>query len=194
MDKVYLEIWKLAKPYYQLGRSYDIPHIEWMMKEADRIADSEGLNKKLLLPIVILHDVGYSSIKQNNPNIKDKVTKIIHMEEGAKIADRILADVDYDKELTEKIVYYISVHDNWLLGDDEPYKECREMAVFNDLDFLWATTSFNVFKGIADSMNKSPKEFYDFWLKDEKINRRPFCCDETREMWKKSIDEIGGII
>lgn len=194
MDKIYLKIWELAKPYYKQGRSYDISHIEWMVREADRIADLEKLDKKLLLPIVILHDVGYSLLGQNNPDIKDRKTKIIHMKEGAKIAGKILAEVDYNKEITKRIVYYISVHDNWLLGDDTPFQECREMAVFNDLDFLWVTTSFNIFKNMADSMNMSPKEFYEFWSKDEKLTRRPFCCDHTRQMWGKSIEEIRGIL
>jgi hypothetical protein len=194
MNKIYLEIWELAKPYYQHSRSYDIPHIEWMIKKADRIAGLEKLDKKLLLPIVVLHDVGYSIISQNNPNIKDKETKVIHMKEGANIASKILAEADYNKEIAKRIVYYISVHDNWLLGDDVPFQECREMALFNDLDFLWATTSFNIFKNMADSMNMSPKEFYKFWLKDEKLTRRPFCCDYTRQMWEESIEEIKFII
>lgn len=42
MEEEYLKIWELAKSYYKKGRSYDIPHIEWMMKEADRLADEEG--------------------------------------------------------------------------------------------------------------------------------------------------------
>jgi len=190
MDKIYLKIWELAKPYYQQGRSYDILHVKWMMKEADRIADLENLDKKLLLPIVILHDVGYSLINQKNPNIKDKEIKIIHMKEGAKIAGKILSKINYNKEISKRVVYYISVHDNWLLEDDTPFQECKEMAVFNDLDFLWVTASFNIFKDMANSININPKEFYEFWSKDEKLIRRPFCCDYTKKMWEKSMEEI----
>ena len=46
MKQIYLKIWELAKPYYEKARVFDIPHIEWMMKQADRIADIEKLNKE----------------------------------------------------------------------------------------------------------------------------------------------------
>ena len=144
--------------------------------------------------IVILHDVGYSEVGEENPNIKSKDSKTAHMKAGAKISRAILNQVNYDSDLTERIVYYISVHDNWLLGDNSPYQECKEMAVFNDLDFLWPTTSFDVFKTIGESMGKTPKEFYEFWIQDEKLTRRPFCCDYTRKMWDTSIKEIKRII
>jgi len=64
MEEQYLKVWELAKPFYEKGRSYDIPHIAWMMKEAETIAESEMLDKRILLPIVILHDVGYSVVNQ----------------------------------------------------------------------------------------------------------------------------------
>lgn len=142
------------------------------------------------MPIVILHDVGYAKLGERNPNIKSEEAKKLHMKEGAKIAEKILEKVDYDSELKERIVRYISVHDNWVLGDDSPYKECKEMAAFNDLDFLWVTTSFEVFKEMAESMDKTPEEFYEFWTNDEKLERRPFCCKYTQSMWNESIEKI----
>ena len=190
MDEIYLKMWELARPYYEKGRFYDVAHIEWMMKEADKIADLEKLSKRLLLPIVILHDIGYSATKQKNPNIKGKEVKIVHMREGAEIAKTILEEINYDKELIEKIVYYISVHDNWILGDDTPFKECKEMAVFNDLEFTWVTVRFDVFKTMAKSMKMTPKEFYEFWAKDDKLVRRPFYCDYTKEMYLKTMENI----
>jgi hypothetical protein len=194
MNDIYKKIWKLAKPYYEKGRSYDISHIGWMMKEADQLADEELLDRRLLLPIVILHDVGYSEVDEKNPNIKSKDSKTMHMKVGAKISRAILNQVNYDPNLAEKIVHYISVHDNWLFGDDSPYQECKEMAAFNDLDFLWPTTSFEMFKTMAESMGKTSEEFYDFWIQDEKLERRPFCCDRTRKMWDSSIKEIKRIL
>jgi len=194
MNDIYKKIWKLAKPYYEKGRSYDIPHVEWMMEEVDQLADEESLDKRLLLPLVILHDVGYSEVDEKNPNIKSKDSKTVHMKAGARISRAILNQVNYDPNLAERIVHYISVHDNWLFGDDSPYQECKEMAAFNDLDFLWPTTSFGMFKTMAESMWKTPEEFYDFWIQDEKLVRRPFCCDRTREMWDSSIKEIKRIL
>ena len=190
MDQVYLTMWELAQPYYKKGRSYDIEQVAWMMKQADRLTDLEGLNKKILLPLVILHDVGYSKVEIKDPNIKDKVTKKIHMREGARIAKEILNKVGYDQALTEKIVYYISVHDNWILDDNSPYQESSEMALFNDLDFLWVTSNIDAFKVNAKSLNMTPEEFYKFWEKDEKITSRPFCCETTKRMFDKSMEKI----
>lgn len=190
MEEIYQKIWELAKTYYQQGRTYDIPQIEWMTKQADRIAETENLDKKLLLPLVILHDVGYSVVGQKNPHIKDKETKIIHMKEGAKIAEGVLKEIGYDQKLAEKIVYCISVHDNWVLGDDKPFQESEEMALFNDLDFLWPTSDLEAFSITAQSMDLSPDEFYEFWQKDEKLTRRPFCCPATNQMHKESMAKI----
>jgi hypothetical protein len=61
------------------------------------------------------------------------------------------------------------------------------MAVFNDLDFLWPTTDFNIFKITAESLKMSPKEFYNIWINDEKLTRRPFCCEYTQKMWNSDI-------
>ena len=134
--------------------------------------------------------MGYSELEKVNPSIKDKDSKIIHMKAGERISRKILNAVGYNPGLTEKIAHYISVHNNWILGDDTPYKECKEMAAFNDLDFLWATTSLGIFKLIGESIGKNPEEFYEYWKRDEKLRRRPFCCDYTRNLWKTSMKAL----
>jgi hypothetical protein len=194
MEQIYLAMWEKAKPYYEKGRVYDLDQVSWMMIEGERIAEIENVDKKLLLPIIILHDVGYSVVGQKNPHIKDKNVKELHMREGAKIAKKILEHLNYDAELTKKIVYYISKHDNWVLGDDTPFQECKEMALFNDLEFLYVTSSHQAFKYCAESMKLSEKKFYNFWQKDEKLTRRPFCCAETRKMWKQTMEKFRKLI
>jgi len=191
MDEIYQKIWELAKPYYKRGRSYDIPHIKWMMEKAQHILNTEKFNGKLLLPICILHDVGYGEVtKDKNPQMKNKEVKIEHMEAGAKIADKILRGLELDDNLIKDITRYISVHDNWILGDNTPYQQCREMALFNDLDFLWVTSSWDVFTMFAKSTNMSPQKFYEFWRKDEKLINRPFCCNQTQKIWNESLEKI----
>jgi hypothetical protein len=189
MKEIYKKLWELAKSYYEKGRSYDIPHIEWMMGEADRILKIEKLNEDLLMPIVILHDVGYSMAGNKNPRMKCQDSKRKHMEDGAKISGELLEKIGYDPELTKKIVHYISVHDNWIFGDDLPFKESREMAVFNDLDFLWAQSSLGMFEYGAKSMGMKTEEMYDFWINDEKLVRRPFSCEATKKMFEKFMEE-----
>ncbi len=190
MKKIFQQIWELAKPFYQEGRSYDIEQIEWMVLQAERLSRSLKIEEKILLPLVILHDVGYYQIKEKNPNIKDVKTKKGHMKKGSQIAKKILTQVNYDKELIDKIVYYISVHDNWLLDDHALFRNDKLLALFNDLDFLFVTASFKHFKVTGESIDLEPKEFYKFWKNDEKLTNRPFCCEETSELFKKSMKEI----
>ncbi|MBU2475564.1 MAG: HD domain-containing protein [Nanoarchaeota archaeon] len=189
MKKVYNKILDKAIPYYEGGRSYDIPQIGWMLKEARKILKKINLREGLIFPIIILHDIGYSAVDEKNPNVKEIGTKKIHMEEGAKIAEQILRKLNYDKEFVEKIVYYISVHDNWVLGDDEPFKECKEMALFNDLDFLVGIRSKEMFDLRAESMEIAPSEMFNSLLKEEKLKRRPFCCKETKELFSQLMGD-----
>jgi len=191
MNEIYKQMWNLAKPYYEKGRPYDVPHIEWMVGQVERLAQIEDFNKDLLMPICILHDVGYSTLTKKNPNIKCKNAKSAHMEAGAKISEEILGKINYDKEISKKVVYYISVHDNWCLGDNAPYKECKEMALFNDFDYLYAISNPTSFKFCADSMKKTIKEFYDFYTTDEKLINRPFCCEETKKMFEQYKKDRG---
>lgn len=190
MKKIFLEIWKQAKPYYKKGRIYDVHHITWMMNQGDKIGSKININKDILMPLIILHDVAYHVKGERNPKIADKDSKIVHMREGAKIARLILNKVHYDSLLTNKIVNYISVHDNWALGDDTPYKESKEMALFTDLDFLSAQSSYSMLKYHGKALKKTPDEMYYFWLHNDKPIKRPFCCKETKELFNSLMKAL----
>ena len=189
MKKVYKDIWLLAKPFYEKGRVYDAPHIEWMMKEVERISAIEEVDEDLLMPLCILHDVGYSTISEDNPHIKDSNSKKMHMEAGKHIARKILEELGYPPELITRIVEDIGVHDNWCLGDDSPYKKSKEMALFNDLDFLYSVSSLSVLEHQSKSMGKKLEDMMDFWENDEKHSRRPFCCKATKDMYARYIQQ-----
>ena len=104
MKKVYSQIWNLAKPHYKKGRPMDIDHIQWMMKDAALVCKKEKLDDSLLLPLVILHDVGYAEVPKDNP-FKLNLRKA-HMKAGAKIARRILEQVKYPADKINKLEYY----------------------------------------------------------------------------------------
>lgn len=186
----YLRIWEKARPYYEKARPADLVHISWMLLEAARIARVEGLDEKILLPIVILHDVGYAScLKDETTRSFDPDVKRKHMAEGAKIADGILREVGYDPVLRERIVRYVSVHDNWRFGDDTPFKECIEMAVFQDLDFTWMASKegFQIARNVT--FGKTPRQMYEFLMADEKLTKRPFATKETHDLFYRLMAE-----
>ncbi len=189
MKEIYLQILELAKPYYEKGRIYDLDQIDWMIKQAEMLAKKLKLDQDILMPLIILHDVGYAFVDENNPHIKSQEIKRIHLREGVKIAKEILERVNYSPELSKQIVDLISVHDNWVFGDDEPYKKSTLLSFFNDLDFLYAQSSYHSFKHHGDSMGIPVESMYDFWLNDEKLIRRPFCCPETAAMFQELMAE-----
>jgi HD superfamily phosphodiesterase len=121
MKKIYLKILELAKPYYEKGRPMDMGHIEWIMKEVLFFCKKENIDDFLLLPLVILHDIGYAEVPKDNPfNLN---LRKAHMKEGKKIAKEILEKLNYSKNKTEKIVDYVSIHDNWAFGDTGIYRK-----------------------------------------------------------------------
>jgi len=189
MENIYSQILELARPYYEKGRVYDLDQINWMVRQVELLADKLNLNKTILMPLVILHDVGYAFVDERNPHIKSQEIKRIHLDEGVKVAKKILDQVSYDPELSKQIVYFVSVHDNWVFGDDEPYKNSRLLSFFNDLDFLHAQSSLEHFKYVGDSMGAPVEDMYDFWMNDEKLTRRPFCCPETEEIFRNFMVE-----
>lgn len=191
MDAKYVNLWKLAKPYYEKGRIYDVLHIEWMMAEAEKLLNKEKqLDSEILLPVVILHDTGYSKVGQSNPNVKDPNTKKMHMEEGAKISEKLLTQLEFDEKIVARVSSLISVHDNWVFGDNRIFQEVPEMAAFNDLDFMYPFGSFDQFKRNAESMGLNEKEAFDCWLTDEKFENRPLCCKYTKNLFEKLKENI----
>jgi hypothetical protein len=183
MKQIYQQLWELAKPYYEQGRPMDIDHITWMMEEALKVCEKEDIDDSLLMPLVILHDVGYSQVPKDNPT-KINLRKD-HMKAGAIIAKEILEKVNYPKEKSEKICYYVSVHDNWALNDNSVFKD-PILAVFNDFDFMFTMTPKG-FEPVKKILNMTSKELIEWAENEEKHIKRPFKTETTRLLFEKYI-------
>lgn len=192
MDSIYYEIWSSVIPMYQKARPADVAHIQWLMSVTPGICKSEGLNPGIMMPFVILHDIGYSRVKSRNPfqkNIREK-----HMKEGAVLGRRILADIGYDPNIADRIGYYISVHDMWALGQNDIFRKDIYLGVFNDLDFLWMFTPEG-FKSIGRMMDLDNEEALKFLLNNEKFENRPLCTASTTALFdqlKQHLSENSG--
>jgi hypothetical protein len=186
MKKVYNKIWELAKPYYLKARPMDIEHIEWMMPEALVLAEQENLDDDLLVPLAILHDVGYAGITTNSMKLE---TRKAHMAIGANIAKEILEQVNYPQEKIDKIVYYVSVHDNWAFGDFKVY-ENPILGVFGDLDFIWALTEKG-FPAFVKIYGKSIQEtIYYLDQSNENTKGAPFTFESTQNLYEKELNRL----
>jgi putative nucleotidyltransferase with HDIG domain len=126
MKKIYQRLWALAKPYYKKGRPFDMLHIQILLKNAETVCHKEKIDASLLIPLVILHDIGYGTTQ---PVFFEKNLKKQHMIAGAKLANTILRKINYPKDKIKKIVHWISIHDNWIFGQTTIYKRDKVLAI-----------------------------------------------------------------
>ncbi len=118
MEYSYPEIYKLARPYLQT-RDNEM-HTRIAYSFALRLLDAEGGDPEVVLPAVMLHDVGWKTIPEDlqvkafGPGQKDMELNRRHEVEGARIARAILEQVGYDPKLTDEIVEIILGHDSRL--------------------------------------------------------------------------------
>jgi putative nucleotidyltransferase with HDIG domain len=186
MEKRYLQIWELAKPYYKKGRPMDIAHINWMTKNAEKVVEKENLDSSILIPLVILHDVGYAVSKKAYFE-KDKKTQ--HMKEGAKISREILEKLNYDKKKIKVICGLIKIHDNWIFGDYKIYKKNKILWVFNDLDFIWLLTKKG-FSEVRKVLNLNKKQMLEYIKKDKRHQKLGFATKTTEKLYKDLLKKI----
>jgi HD superfamily phosphodiesterase len=108
------QIFRLAKPYLNV-RDNEV-HTRAAIAFASRLLETEKADRSIVIPAIILHDVGYSTVPEElmprayGPRKERDVIRI-HEQEGAKIAAAILNDVGYDTSKTAEILEIIDGHD-----------------------------------------------------------------------------------
>jgi hypothetical protein len=116
MKAIFEEIFLLAKPYLDT-RKNDI-HTEISTKLAYRLLAEEGGNENIVVPGIILHDVGWKAIPEDlqlkafGPKAISPELNRKHEVRGVKIARRILEKVHYDGTETNLILEIIDGHDS----------------------------------------------------------------------------------
>lgn len=191
MNLLYEKIWNEAKPYYLKSRPMDIDHIEWFMKVVEKVCKIEKLDESLLMPLAILHDVGYFSlVSPKTTNYYNKDIRRAHMKAGAEIAERILKSVGYPADKSKKIIEYISIHDNWAFGEVEIYRKDKILGTFKDFDYLWIYTKKGC-KAIQKVLKKNNLEMLKY-LRDEVspiYGKKPFSTDFTKQLRENYLKE-----
>ncbi len=116
MKDVYSKIWELAKPHLDT-RKNDI-HTELAIQYAFRLLKGEGGDEEIVVPAIILHDVGWKSVPEElhlkafGPKATMPEINRVHEVEGVKIAKEILEKVNYDQDKIEEILEIIDGHDS----------------------------------------------------------------------------------
>ena len=83
-----------------------------------QLLEAEGGDPDVVIPAVILHDVGWSRLSDDEqhrafgPPPRDVAMNKLHEQQGAEIATEILRSVGYDPALSEEITEIVRGHDN----------------------------------------------------------------------------------
>ena len=107
-------IFRLAKPFLSV-RDNEV-HTRAAIEFALRLLEIEKADRNIVIPAVILHDVGYDSLPEElmlrayGPRKEKDITRM-HEQEGARIAAVILNDIGYDTSKTAEILEIIDGHD-----------------------------------------------------------------------------------
>jgi hypothetical protein len=116
MEGIYGKIYRLAGPYLDT-RENDL-HTRIAYSFALKLLEAEGGDEKIVIPAVLLHDVGWKTVPEElqlkafGPGRNDLEINRIHEVEGAKIARELLQRAEYDPELVDQIVEIILEHDS----------------------------------------------------------------------------------
>ncbi|MFA5931588.1 MAG: hypothetical protein WC821_04745 [archaeon] len=166
-EKTFEKIFELAKPFLLEGKPEDLMHAQSVLESVKLLADNKE-QLDILIPFAILHDTGNSFVLPEDFHyIQGKTIvengKLFHCLAGAKIASKILTQVNYDKEKTKEIIELIKVHD----FEDTKLFKTRVWQIAKDADCL---DRMNIprLKGMMKTRNMTPPQILDL-LKSVKL-------------------------
>jgi HD superfamily phosphodiesterase len=177
MKEIFNKIWEFALPYQD--KRDDAGHAETSLKYALKLVDVEKGDEDIVIPAIILHDVGWSQLPEKrrmmvfDPGAKEENRREVvyeHQIEGVKLALKILREVDYPPELTDEILDIISQHDTrkGFISKNE--------GIVRDADKLWRTSK----EGFTAAEARAKKrEAQRFKLIEEGLNKEHYLSSET---------------
>lgn len=177
MKEIFNKIWELALPYQD--KRGDAGHAKTSLKYALKLVDLEKGNGDVVIPAIILHDVGWSQLSEErrltifDPRAREEDKREVvyeHQIESIKLAMKILREVNYPPELTDEILDIISQHDT-----RKGFMSKNE-GIVRDADKLWRTSK----EGFTASEQRAKKrEAQRFRLLEEGLNREHYFHSET---------------
>lgn len=138
MKEIFEKIWELALPYQD--KRDDKEHAEITTSYALRLLESEEGNENVIVPAIILHDIGWSQLTNDekmaifdHSATKDEKlgVRYKHQDASVNLGKDILNQINYPQTLIEEILDIISQHDT-----REGFISQNEGLV-RDADKLW---------------------------------------------------------
>ena len=177
MKKVFKQIWELALPYQDTRE--DTGHAETSLKYARRLLALEKGNADVIIPAIILHDIGYSQLPEErrmqifDRDARDEERRGVqyeHQVESVKLAIKILREVDYPANLTDEILEIISQHDT-----RKGFISTNE-GIVRDADKLWRTSK----QGFTVAEERAKKQAAQRFKRiEEGLNKEDYFATET---------------
>lgn len=189
-----IQLFELAKPY--LFVMHNEMHTREVIRFALNLLNLSGGDRGIVIPSVILHDVGWSqvpeaqAIKMRIPEGDPEFIKI-HENHGAKIARIILEQVSEDIFKTNEIVEIIQGHDTRkraLSKNDEIVKDSDKLSRYARPGFLASPQRLNGKDSwaIYDGLERGLKKWF-FLPHSRKIAERELQ-HRRQEIGSKQVD------
>jgi hypothetical protein len=159
---VFKQIYQLAQPY--LNTRYNDVHTEMSMQLAYQLLSAEGGQESIVIPAIILHDVGWQKVpvalhlKAFGPKATSPEINRTHEKEGVKIARKILTEINYDKEKITEILKIIDGHDsrkNSISLNDRIVKDADKLWRYTQKGFEVDNNRFE--ETVAEGLNRLRK-------------------------------------
>ena len=188
MKEIFEKIWETALPYQD--QRDDDGHARITLKYAKELVGLEDGNEDIVIPAIILHDVGYSQIprerrmlifdkdakKEDREAVRDE-----HQAESVKLGEKILNDLNYPSELIPDILEIISQHDS------RKGFISREEGLVRDADKLWRFSP----EGFKVDAKRSKSELEERCKRLEKDLEDPdyIFSESTKQIAKQELEE-----
>jgi HD superfamily phosphodiesterase len=145
------KLFALARPYLAVRENQK--HTEICYSYALKLLEHIGGRPEIVLPAIILHDVGWSAVPPEKhllafgPGEIDKELRRVHEVEGVKIAERLLQEVPLSKEDIREICRIIKNHDsgeNPLSLEEKMVKDADKLFRFSQEAFTLDVERFSM--------------------------------------------------
>ncbi len=189
--RIFETIWEKALQHQD--KREDKKHAEITLYYAKKLLETEKGDEKIVIPAIILHDIGWSKLPKEESMIifdpkasKEEKLEIRykHQEEGVKLARQLLQKIDYPEELTRKILEIISQHDT-----REGFIS-KEDGIVRDADKLWRYSK----EGLEADMRRIGFSFDERCgqLYKRIAEKNFFCTDSAKKIALKELERRKG--
>lgn len=188
MKELFGKIWEAGLPYQD--QRDDDGHARTALRYAKKLLELEGGEEDIIIPAIILHDVGYSQIPRERRMLifdrsvspeQQRDVMLEHEREGVRLAGEILTGLAYSPALVPEILEIISQHDS------RKGFISRNEGLVRDADKLWrfSEENFSLKKNQDGDFRKKICESLETSLENPEF----LYSESAREIARKELEE-----